>query len=356
MGRKAFCGLLSLLSATIPASGWATKLVGPLTSAPSAILAPTAAPGLTAQPLPGLTAEIPVSPPPAAAAPAPGLAAPLPVLNQINLLSSQALEAASSEESVRATGSIFDRTAGEDGAVVALSGSLDPLQLGGLRHRWGRPYLKDRKLEVLGKGSFGAVYAHPLRLDAVIKLLATLSSRDARLEAERERQVGEALARAGAGPRILGVASVPRSSSGPLRWLWNRLGINDRALVIKERIYGRSVEEMIRERRFTRKDYELIQRMLERMAKARLRAQDLRTSNIMIGRTQADPEPRAYLVDGDRLLPVQESETQEQLLHSLRHQQTLCLGDGGSARWGDNFLDPFEDILQAGLAQLSSLE
>lgn len=355
MGRKAFCGLLGLLSVSVPASGWAAKIVGPPEIAPPAIFAPLPAPAWTAPP-PGLAAAIPAPPSPAAEAPAPAQESPLPVLSQSNVLSNQALRATSHEKSVRATGSIFDQTAGGEDTVVAAGGSLDSLRLGDLRHSWGRPYLKDQKLEVLGKGSFGAVYAHPLLPSAAIKLLATFSSKDARLEAERERQVGEALSRAGAGPRVLGVASIPGSSSGLLRRLWKRLGVYDRALVIKERVYGRTVEDMIRERRFTRKDYELIQRMLERMAEARIRAQDLRTSNIMIGRTKADPEPRAYFVDGHRLLPVQESETQEQLLHSLKHQQTLCLGDGGSARWGDNVLDPFEDILQAGLRQLSSLE
>ncbi len=351
MGRKAFCSLLGLLSATVPASGWATKIVGSVAAAPPAIHVPPAAPSWTQPSHPGLASSIPVLPSLVAAAPASPPASPLPVLKQIDVFSSQALKVSSPEEGVRATGSVFDRAAGEEGTVVAPDGSLDPLQLGGLRHSWGKPRLKDRKLEVLGKGSFGTVYAHPLMPSAVIKIMATLSSKDARLEAERERQVGQALARAGAGPQVLGVASLPRSSSGLQRWLWNRLGINDRALVIKERVYGRTVEDMIRKRRFTRNDYELIQRMLERMAQARIRAQDLRTSNIMIGRTSADPEPRAYFMDGDRLLPVQATETREQLLHSLRHQQTLCLGDGGSARWGDNVLDPFEDILQAGLVE-----
>lgn len=66
---------------------------------------------------------------------------------------------------------------------------------------------------------------------------------------------------------------------------------------------------------------------------------------------EADPKPRAYLVDGGWLLTVSESESRDALLRSLKSQQTQFLGGGGTAGWGGNYLDPFDDILRAGLAR-----
>ncbi len=311
-------------------------------------------------------------------------------LSQAEASSQSALKAASPEEGVHSIVAVFDQAGARKAEVQAAEASdetpseapLGPsvpsapatsrsgsvpsalgLGLEGILRRWGRLYLEDRELQALGQGDFGRVYAHPKDPGAVIKLVAfsagaLLSAGLSKEQAARlESLVGARLAAIGAGPKVLGTASIPGEPSRLRRRLWGLFGwearVPERPAVVMERIYGETVEQLIAQRRFTRLDYDLIQRMLERMAKGRARASDLRPANVMIGRTLADAEPRAYLVDGGWLLQVKESESREELLQSLRRHQAPIVGgpDSSEGFWGENLTDPLDDVLKAGLAR-----
>ena len=119
-----------------------------------------------------------------------------------------------------------------------------------------------------------------------------------------------------------------------------------------KRVYGWNLDDLIAEQKFTQAHYDLVQRMLERMAEARLRVWDLTTSNIRIGTTFDDPQPRAYITDGHRLLAVHESESREDLLDSFKKYRVLySIGGFETQPAGPTYLNPFDDILKEGLAR-----
>lgn len=252
--------------------------------------------------------------------------------------------------------------AGPGTPAVEKADEAERLGMQGMRRRWEKLYLSGQELQELGRGAFGAVYAHPRIKGAVIKMVAlsaatvfAFGGSDVKV-AMQDYQVGRAVAEAGVGPKVLGVVSVPGEPSRLRRWLWGLVGrearVADRPAVVKERIFGETVEDLIAARRFTAKEYDLVQEMLGRMADARLRVWDLRTANVMIGTTADDPAPRAYIVDAGWLLPVKDAETRAELLESLKRQQTVIMEvGGGSANWAgpERGLDPFDDILRKGL-------
>ncbi|MDD5629442.1 MAG: hypothetical protein PHU21_10290 [Elusimicrobia bacterium] len=350
MRGKALSRLLFLLGAALPGPGWAARVALPPAVVPSLRAAPLAPPARAGVALSALAAGLGVSPPaapallPSVLPPAPAVSAapqvsPLAVLTQAGVLSGQALKPAPAEAAAASAARVFDQS---------------DLGLGGVRRSWGKLYQDGRELEVLGEGSFGRVYVHPRDPGAVVKLMTSMSADIARQTARQDSQVGMKLARAGAGPAIIGVREVPGRPSVLRRWLWRLLGLEARApprpTVVKERVYGDTVLDLIEGRRFTPKDYELVMRMLERMAEAGLKVGDMRTANIMIGHTASEPERRAYIVDGGWLLPVKEGSSREDRLSALKSQQVQILGGGGSVGWSDA-LDPFDDILREGLAR-----
>lgn len=348
MRRIGSAGLLALLLSIPPYAVWAAGVFAkPVIAAPASVAAslPALPLGLQTSPTFGATLQAPVL------LAAPAVLSPRQALAQTAIAASQALRAAAPEVSARAAASVFDQAAAAPVEAALAGAAPAQLQVDGIERRWGKLYRGGRRLESLGSGSFGVVYKHPALPGAVIKMMTVFSSQAALEEAQKDQKVAAALQKAGVGPRVLGIASVPGKAGRLIKWLWSRLGIADSPVVIKERVYGQNVEQLMQQGRFSLEDYELIERMLERMADARIRVGDLRTSNIMIGTTAADPTPRAYLIDGGWLLKVKESESREDLLRSLKFQQTQCLGGGGTAAWGDNYLNPFDDILRAGLAR-----
>lgn len=390
-------GLLVLLSTLVPGSGWGARgEVRPVKSAPAGIVAPLRAPPALPPSLAAVAATGAAEPAVAAIGPAeravPSKISPLQVLTRTDALSRKALEAVSPEGGARAAGPVFDQA---DGALktdppaveasdqggsdasrlnpfradlpskansgpgsVATAYGTTALQMEGIRRRGNRLYLEGRELEALGHGSLGlVVYAHPRIEGAVIKPVVSIFGISEERAARQDSLVGAGLAAAGVGPKVLGIVSIPGEPTRLRRRLWSLFGrqarVPDRPAVVKERVYGRTAQQLIAERSFARQDYDLIQRMIERMAEGRIRAQDLRATNIMIGRTAADPEPRAYLVDGGRLLDVQESESREELLESLkRHQAEIFQAGGGESEgWFPSATDPLEDVLREGLSR-----
>ena len=148
-----------------------------------------------------------------------------------------------------------------------------------------------RKLRRLGAGQFGSVFSDPEQPGVVYKVIAP-SADIAIFTAltlpqilREEAEVASALSEAGAGPRYLGTRKLGRYH-----------------VFAKETVRGETLEALIAARRFGERERELILGMLDRMADAGILVDDMRPPNIMIGTTESDPEPRAYLVDGSKEL------------------------------------------------------
>ncbi len=175
-----------------------------------------------------------------------------------------------------------------------LTGSSTGLELEGLSIRAGVLRGRDGSpAPELGRGLRGVVNVHPGIEGAVIKtvrmvaqsneLAAASESTPAQLSA-KEEETARALEALGAGPRFFG--------SGVL---------DGERLSVRERVYGETVETLASARAYGPDEHALVLEMLGLLAGAGKTATDLKTANIMIGRTASDPRRRAYLVDGGAL-------------------------------------------------------
>lgn len=362
MTRRHTSVWLALLLAGTPAFGWgaaATRApvvplgglgqTGVLGADLAALPAPTLAPALA-------PAAITILSPALLPTAAPALA---PVARPA------AQEPPSSEKAANEAGRAFDLSGKTPAEAVSVDGPASPAGLAGITRQGETLYHRGRKLELLGAGSFGRVFTHPREKGAVIKMIshdlgALLAVGNAEhASARQDLEVGRRLADAGVGPQVHGLAVIPGDPSRLHRFIWKLFGrearAEDRPAVVKERVHGATVEDLIGERAFTARDRALVHAMLARMADARLRVSDLRVSNIMIGRTESDPAIRAYLIDGGRLMKVEDAETRDALYRSLLSHQAVIMnvGGGGSAGWGGgtSALDPLDDVLRSGVTR-----
>ena len=74
--------------------------------------------------------------------------------------------------------------------------------------------------------------------------------------------------------------------------------MSGRPALVKERIYGDTVEAILENNAFSAEDHGLLEDLFLRIARAGVYFFDVRPGNVMIGRTLLDPVRRAYLVDG----------------------------------------------------------
>ncbi len=176
-------------------------------------------------------------------------------------------------------------------AKLVFDGVAPPSGLNGLAMTASGPMPREGgELSLLGKGTFGMVHEHPEVAGAVIKTI--FFPKDWGVEARRkmyefasdDERSARVLARAGAGPRLLAHT--------------DELGS---PVLIKERVYGSNVHDLIQEGLYDARHHRLILDLIDRLAKARLMPGDLREPNIMIGRTLLDSERKAYLIDGGEL-------------------------------------------------------
>ncbi len=153
----------------------------------------------------------------------------------------------------------------------------------------------DAKLQRLGRGEFGFVDVNPRVEGAVMKTTAhsstveLLTTDGPDKTSEKEQATADALAAADAGPRHFG--------------RFNPLGYY---VSLRERVYGKTLHDMMRAREFGEEEKELMLDLVRRLAKANLLVNDMRPENIMIGRTLLDPRRRAYVVDGGGIIPIPE--------------------------------------------------
>lgn len=179
---------------------------------------------------------------------------------------------------------------------------------------------RGERTAALGRGFFGVVHPHPDVEGAVIKTdlprkLGALGE-PAEMGAwrmQKDRGVTLAAARIGAGPRVLGEGRV-----------------DGHAALIKERIYGDTVERLLEDDAFGADEHGLLEDLFLLIARSGISFVDVRPGNVMIGRTLLDPARRAYLVDGGESFtpraPGTAVDRMEKLFGNLRqltHQDEL---------------------------------
>jgi hypothetical protein len=320
---------------------------------PPEALAPLAVPalllGTPAAPAPLLAASLSAQlqavaalPPTAAAAVlAERAAAPAPAVRAAALLAAARLDGPAADGRVRELAAAARRdpalAAWFDGAAGPPSPALE-----GLEMKRGRWRLAGKPLDRLGQGEFGFVDAHPSLPGVVIKTvehsasIQLLSSVSPKETAALEEKTARAIAAADAGPRHLG-----------------RARLRGRLVSARERVDGRTLEALAREKALGPDESALVLDLLRRLAAAGLKPDDMRPSNVMIGRTALDPRRRAYLVDGGNLLAFPEglpaSDRAEHLLNApimLRGRFDMNMG------WVE-ISKPMRLILEEGLERSS---
>lgn len=190
-----------------------------------------------------------------------------------------------------------------------------PLELDGLDFKRGRLRDGPEKAGFMGQGGFGRVDEHPRVPGAVVKTVEVAfenllfgSEAELKKNLAEEEPTARRLAEAGVGPRFLGHGKISGRSSS-----------------VRERVYGRTMQSLVWDRRFGPEEARLVEEMLDRMAAAGLQADDLHPRNIVIGRTVLVPERRAYLVDGGKILDVQAGTSREELRKQIDEQLVVVV-------------------------------
>lgn len=172
----------------------------------------------------------------------------------------------------------------------------------------------------LGRGFFGIVHPHPAVEGAVIKTdlprkLSILGEPPSmgQWRIGRDRKTADDAATIGVGPRVLGEGT-----------------ISGHPALVKERIYGDTVEKILENDAFGAEEHELLEELFLTIARSGISFVDVRPGNVMIGRTLVDPILRAYLVDGGESFTPKATatavEAMEKLfgvLRGLTHQSEL---------------------------------
>ena len=181
---------------------------------------------------------------------------------------------------VRAIAAVFDE--GDKTTSPELEGLF--FVVWGLHH--GAQYLMK-----LGGNDAGKLYAHPTIPGAAVQVPAapfarlTLLGSPPHEAADRDAATASRLGDLGLGPRYFGRGVLP----GRLSKLY--------PVSVRERIYGASIPQLVRDYSYRPEEENLVQGLFDRALARRLQVPALRhPANIWIGQTLADPRNRAYLV------------------------------------------------------------
>ncbi len=146
--------------------------------------------------------------------------------------------------------------------------------------------IEGKKLERLGSGTVGFVDVHPTAPGLVIKTInpsfdQLFNGLDHKTAAEADDKAAAELERAGAGPKVLATQKIAGHH-----------------VSIRERIFGKTMIDLMDTRGYGEEENRLVMEMLGRMAEKGAMVTDLVPSNVMIGTTERDAERKAYFIDG----------------------------------------------------------
>lgn len=161
-----------------------------------------------------------------------------------------------------------------------------PLAMGPLKRKNSRWTLGGRPLKKLGHGTIGTVEVHPNYPGLIVKTIEPSFDQlfmglTYEVASEADNKAAETLASAGVGPKVIGSAVVA-----------------GRRVSVRERVFGKTMQELADKKLFGEKEEGLVHDMLRRMAAANTLVTDLKPENIMIGHTEKDHEVKAWFIDG----------------------------------------------------------
>lgn len=229
---------------------------------------------------PALTA-VPVAAPVAAAAPAAAFAAPADGPEAARAPEVVASEAPAAEATEPAKASAYERWSLPKSAEGAAWRFRDLPFFG------SRLWDGARKIQELGAGAMGTVFAHPTRHASVVKVARAgyADSTGDFMSTDEEALDFE--------DHALAQLAAHDAAPKPLA----RLTVSGRPASERERIFGDTVARMKLDGRFGRQERGMVQYLLERVAAGGYVARDLNLGNIMIGTREGDWRRSAWIVD-----------------------------------------------------------
>jgi len=93
--------------------------------------------------------------------------------------------------------------------------------------------------------------------------------------------------------------------------------VDGRRVTVRERVFGETIQDLVRRRSFGAEEEALVLDMLRRMAARNVLVSDLTPLNIMIGTTERDPVRKAWFIDGGLVDAFPEGLTEEQRVEKL---------------------------------------
>lgn len=216
-----------------------------------------------------------------------------------------------------ALGSLLAVAQSDPEVRYVFDGSLEnpPLELENLRMRRGTLRAGHRRLPLAAPSNSLPGYAHPSIAGAVIHIPRPASRRRRIFQMESAAEGSSLLAHAGAGPRVLAHGRV---GGAPV--------------LIKERVFGKTLSELIRDGLFGAAERALVAEMLARMANRGLAVPWLSVTDIWLGTTLLDPVLRSYAligewtnhVEGDAPRADLMSVLEERMRESIRDAEALA--------------------------------
>lgn len=171
----------------------------------------------------------------------------------------------------------------------------------------------DAGFEYLGEGSLVKVFGHQDTPHIAYKFLfksgVRLLNPKSKLDYLRQViQVSDQLFSMGVGPNVYGYT------------------VRDgEVIVMQERIYGQTLDDIIASRPLGNNRKALLKVMLQQIASHYVLVLDLKPENIMYGHTLANPENRFYIVDSERIVSIDNNEMSASDIYQLQISEPFAV-------------------------------
>lgn len=141
------------------------------------------------------------------------------------------------------------------------------------------------------------------------------------------------------------------------RWLGTGTLMGGRLAGMKETVYGATVAQLIEDGLYGPEEHRLVQELLDRLAEGRLRVPELAPSDIAVGRTLADPTPRAFVVTAADVQRYPSSLSVDEARRLIDRQEAFSrmeLNYGGDVAGPPSIIyEPLGDILSMNVREPS---
>lgn len=178
------------------------------------------------------------------------------------------------------------------------------------------------KLELLGQGHHGSVFAHPTNPDLILKL--PYAQQGDRTTLREEKWNARKLSEAGLSPRY-----------------FRSVRVAGQHLLVKERVHGETFEALLKEGKFRAAEFRLFCSLLEGIKNSGFYMAGLGSDDFMIGTTRSSPHRRAFLIDAEEVMVLTSADESQRLRWAFDLETHFSLGGYplhnslGGTRWDD---------------------